>query len=57
MTRSGKRRRGGKRVARDRRERTEEMVTAVRLMMILWEVIWDLVREHLNRGGGPGPLL
>jgi hypothetical protein len=51
----GKCHHGGKRVTRDRRERTSELVTAVRLAVALWELIWDLIRDHLGQGGGHGP--
>ena len=41
----------------ERGERTREIGTAVRVVLMLWEIIWTLVREHVLRGTGPGRLL
>jgi hypothetical protein len=58
MTRAGKRRQGGKkRAADDRRERAERLTAAVRLGVLIWELIWALIRERLIGGAGPGRLL
>ena len=49
-----------KREEAERRERVREVctaVTAVRVVLMIWELVWTLVREHLSRGTGPGPLL
>jgi hypothetical protein len=50
----GECRHGGKRVTRDRRERTSELVTAVRLAVALCELIRDLLHDHLGQGGAHG---
>jgi len=55
MAGSKKHRRG-----KSRREnaRTDLIISvAVRIVMMIWEVVWTLVREHLLRGTGPGRLL
>jgi hypothetical protein len=42
----------------ERRERAREVCTAVRVVLMIWEFVWPLIREHVSRGGtGPGPLL
>ncbi len=40
-----------------RSERTREISTAIRVVMILWEIVWTLVHEHVLHGTGPGRLL
>ena len=50
VTHDGKRRHGGK------RERAVELVPAVRLAATLLEIIWALVRDHIFRDAGHGPL-
>lgn len=57
MNKAGKRRHGGKKGPRSKRERTEEAVTLVKLAAVLGEIVWAIVRDRLFRGGGPGPLL
>lgn len=57
VARKGKRRASGKRVVTGRRERTEERVLAARVALAVGEVIWDLLREYLFRGNGPGRIL
>ena len=37
-----------------RDERTREISAAVRVVLLLWEIVWTLVREHVLRGTGPG---
>ena len=63
MTGSKKRRRAAvkREVARrhnqestKRGERMREVNTAVRAALMIWEIVWMLVREHLLRGTGPG---
>jgi hypothetical protein len=41
----------------ERRERTREISTAVRVVLMLWEIVWTLVRDHVIRGTGPGRFL
>lgn len=47
------RHRGGKRDARDNGEHTKDWITAVRLVLTVWEIVRDL----FDRGHGPWPLL
>jgi hypothetical protein len=60
MARSARHRSGGgKQAARTRRERdggkekASEVMTAVRLVITVWELIWTIARDHWA-GGGPG---
>jgi hypothetical protein len=57
VTRSGKRRRSGKRAAAGRCERADELATGVRLAVVIWELISALIRDHLIGGAGPWRLL
>jgi hypothetical protein len=65
MARSARRRSGGgKRVAPGTRkhvggstEKATEVMTAVRLVISLWELIWAITRGDHWPGGGPGRLL
>jgi hypothetical protein len=41
----------------ERGERTRDISTAVRVVLMFWEIIWTLVRDHVIRGTGPGRLL
>ena len=41
----------------ERGERTREISTAVRVALMLWEIIWTLLRERVLRGTGPERLL
>lgn len=41
----------------ERRERRESMGMALRVVMIVWDIVWTLAREHVFRGAGPGRLL
>jgi hypothetical protein len=40
-----------------RSERAREVSMTVRAVLMIWEIVWTLVREHVSRGTGPGPLL
>jgi hypothetical protein len=40
-----------------RSERAREISTAARVVIMAWEIVWTLVRDHMSRGTGPGPLL
>ncbi len=57
MTGSKKPRRAVVRTDAERRERAYEITTAARAVMMIWEIIWELVRDHVIRGTGPGRLL
>jgi hypothetical protein len=64
MARSARHRSGGgKRVAPGKRKRADgtekatEVMTAVRLVIALWELIWAVARDDHWLGGGPGQLL
>jgi len=56
MTGSKKRRRRGEieRPGAEHREHTDQTGTAVRLVMMTWEIVWTLVRGHVLRGTDPG---
>jgi len=41
----------------ERSERTREISTALRIVLMLWEIVWTLVRDHVIRGTGPGRFL
>jgi hypothetical protein len=56
VARNDKRRRDGRQATRDKRERTAELVTAVRVAVTLWELIWALLRDHFSLGAGRGPI-
>ncbi len=56
-SRKRRRRRGGERPRAEISERTDQISLAVRLLMMTWEIIWTLVREHVFRGTGPRRLL
>jgi hypothetical protein len=36
------------------RERTREISTAVRIVLMIWEIVWTLIRDHVITGTGPG---
>ena len=38
-----------------RRERREKISMALRAVMIVWDIVWALVRDHVFQGAGPGP--
>lgn len=40
-----------------RDERTREITAAVRAALVIWEIVWTLIREHMLRGPGSGRLL
>ena len=56
-SRERKRNRSNERPRAELSERTGQLSTAVRLVMMIWEIIWTLVREHMLRGTGPRRLL
>jgi hypothetical protein len=37
--------------------RTDQISIAVRVVLMIWEIVWTLVREHVLQGPGPGRLL
>lgn len=43
--------------AQRERARTDQISTAVRLILLVWEIVSTLVREHVLRGAGPWRLL
>jgi hypothetical protein len=55
--RKRRRRRGVKRAPAEHYEHVSQISVAVRLVMMIWEIIWALVREHILRGTGPQRLL
>jgi hypothetical protein len=40
-----------------RDERTRAIGTAVRLVLMIWDIVWTIVRERMKGGTGPGRLL
>jgi hypothetical protein len=54
MTGSKKRRR---RAVRQENTRTDQISTAVRLVTMVWEIVWTIIHEMVARGTGPGRLL
>ena len=38
-------------------ERAAQIGLAARLVTMIWEIVWTLVREHVFHGTGPGRLL
>ena len=58
MTRSRKRRHHAcvKRPPAEYSDHTGRIM-AIRFVLMVWEIVWTLVREHALRGTGPGPLL
>ena len=55
MTGSGKRR--GRKVERQGAGHADQIGAAARIVMLIWEIVWTLVREHVLKGTGPGHLL
>ncbi len=55
MTGSKKRRRRseGKRES----TRTDQIGTGIRLVTMIWEIVWTIIHELVDRGTGPGRLL
>jgi hypothetical protein len=63
MARSPRRRPGGGRRAvpvtkrhADEKEKATEVMTVLRLVIAVWELIWTIVRDQ-GAGGGPGRIL
>jgi hypothetical protein len=42
---------------RQNEERRAEITTAARAVIVIWELVWALIRGHLLTGTGPGRLL
>ncbi len=53
---TGSKKREIERPGAEHREHTDQTGTAVRLVMMIWEIVWTLVRGHVLRGTGPGRL-
>jgi hypothetical protein len=62
VTRKAVRRSGGKKRGAasgghaEVKDRATEVMTAVRLVLTAWDLVWTIVRDHAA-GGGPGRIL